>query len=58
MTTKQVSENTMVRCSIYQEGRPVCSSEFFDAGVVEVDSAVRDESLDLGSNRFVIVQAC
>ncbi|BAT85765.1 hypothetical protein VIGAN_04335100 [Vigna angularis var. angularis] len=51
MTTKQISENTMVRCSIYQEGRPVCSSEFFDAGVVEVDSAVRDESLDLGRNR-------
>ncbi|KAL9332008.1 hypothetical protein ACSQ67_001618 [Phaseolus vulgaris] len=51
MTTKQFSENMMVRCSIYQEGRSVCSSEFFDAAVVEVDSAVRDESLDLGSNR-------
>jgi len=54
MTTKQFSENMMVRCSIYQEGRSVCSSEFFDAAVVEVDSAVRDESLDLGSNRFVL----
>lgn len=58
MTTKQISENTMVRCSIYQEGRPVCSSEFSDAGVMEVDSAVQDESLDLGCNRFVFVQVC
>jgi len=54
MTTKQFSENTRVRCSNNQEGRSVCSSEFFDAAVVEVDSAVRDESLDLGSNRFVL----
>ncbi|RDX61199.1 hypothetical protein CR513_60592 [Mucuna pruriens] len=50
-TMKQFSEDTLVRCSIYQEGRPVSSSEFFEAPVVEVDSAVRDESLDLGGNR-------
>ncbi|TKY62094.1 PWWP domain [Spatholobus suberectus] len=50
MPMKQFSEDMLVRCSIYQEGRPVCSSEFFDAPVVEVDSAVRDESLNLGGN--------
>ncbi|CAJ1891310.1 unnamed protein product [Sphenostylis stenocarpa] len=51
MTMKQFSEDTLVRCSTYEEGRPVCSSEFSDAPVVEVDSAVPDESLDHGGNR-------
>lgn len=48
---KQFSEDTLVRCSTYQEGRPVCSSECFDAPVVEIDSAVCDESFNLGGNR-------
>lgn len=29
MAAKQFSEGTLVRCSNYQEGRPVCSSESF-----------------------------
>lgn len=48
---KQFSEDIMVQCSIYQEGRPVCSSESFDTPVVEVDSAVQDEILNLGGHR-------
>lgn len=54
MVMKQFSEDIMVQCSIYQEGRPVCSSESFDTPVVEVDSAVQDESLNLGGHRFVL----
>ncbi|KAL2953569.1 hypothetical protein AAZX31_19G172000 [Glycine max] len=51
MVMKQFSEDIMVQCSIYQEGRPVCSSESFDTPVVEVDSAVQDEILNLGGHR-------
>ncbi|KAH1258689.1 hypothetical protein GmHk_03G008351 [Glycine max] len=51
MAMKQFSEDMLVRCSFYQEGRPVCSSESFDTPVVEVDSAVQDESLNLGGHR-------
>lgn len=54
MVMKQFSEDIMVQCSIYQEGRPVCSSESFDTPVVEVDSAVQDEILNLGGHRFVL----
>ncbi|KAL2345112.1 hypothetical protein Fmac_006397 [Flemingia macrophylla] len=51
MTTKVFSEDALVRCSIYQEGTPVCSSEVFDAPIGELESAVQDESLNLGGNR-------
>lgn len=54
MAMKQFSEDMLVRCSFYQEGRPVCSSESFDTPVVEVDSAVQDEILNLGGHRFVL----
>jgi len=37
MTVKQFSNDTLVRCSNYQDG-PVCSSESFDVPVAELDS--------------------
>lgn len=51
MTMKQFSVDTLVRCNIYKEGRSVCSSEFYDAPIGGLDSAVQDESLNLGGNR-------
>ncbi|XP_061352622.1 uncharacterized protein LOC133297476 [Gastrolobium bilobum] len=51
MAVKQFPEDTLVRCSNYQEGRPVCSSECFDAPAMEVGSAIQDDGLDLGGNR-------
>ncbi|KAK7396603.1 hypothetical protein VNO78_17729 [Psophocarpus tetragonolobus] len=48
---KQISEDMLVRCNSYKEGRPVSSSEFSDTPVVEVDSVVRDESLNLSGHR-------
>lgn len=38
MTVKQFSNDTLVRCNNYQDGRPVCSSESFDVPVAELDS--------------------
>lgn len=55
MAVKQFHEDTLVRCSNYQEGRAVCSSESSDVPVMEVDSAVQDEGLHQnGNNRFVL----
>lgn len=38
MTVKQFSNDALVRCNNYQDGRPVCSSESFDVRVAELDS--------------------
>lgn len=46
MMVKQFYKEALVRCSKYQEGRPVCSSESFDISVAELDS------VDLCGNRF------
>lgn len=48
------SDDTLVRCSNYQHGKPVCSSESSDVPAVEVDSVVKDEGLDHSVNRFVL----
>ncbi|XP_004494013.1 uncharacterized protein [Cicer arietinum] len=50
MSVKQFSKDTLVRCNNYQEGRPVCSSEYFDVPVAELDS------VDLGGNRNACIK--
>ncbi|XP_004517305.1 uncharacterized protein [Cicer arietinum] len=50
MSVKQFSKDTLVRCNNYQEGRPVCSSEYFDVPDAELDS------VDLGGNRDACIK--
>lgn len=50
---KQFLEGTLAQCSNSQDYRSVCSSEFSDDPVMEVDSVVQVQGLNLASNRFV-----
>ncbi|CAL5194099.1 unnamed protein product [Lathyrus oleraceus] len=50
MMVKQFYKEALVRCSKYQEGRPVCSSESFDVSVAELDS------VDLCGNRDACIK--
>ncbi|KAF7818679.1 PWWP domain-containing protein 2A-like isoform X1 [Senna tora] len=48
---KQFPEGSLVKCSDSQRDGPGFSSKFLDVPVIEVESDIRDEGLDLGSTR-------
>lgn len=55
---KQFPEDTLVKCSDSQRDGPRFSSKFLDNPVIEVESVIREGSLDCGSNRYVLDGHC